>query len=283
MDCMKKVYEALFVLLMFTFPVYSQSDSLASGNTEIYLIDSYITLETPHKMVVSFFTSDSVTSKIYLFRQNEIQVTKELTNNHKVEINLDTFINIVSPIKYWIIVKDRNENESKSQLYEVEMPQGLLIESERDLGMLRVCCLGGIIFGLPSPTFISMGGKEFFSLTKEIPLFSFYSSGYNYPWGYFGIEYAHIFNSGKRNFIRTGYKQIFQLDFIKYISPGINFFADFKGYNGISPELSVGLFQLRNVFTFFARYRYNFQPGRSNTDFHEASVGLYSNFFSINF
>ncbi len=280
---MKKLLLITYIILFFAFPVYAQVDSLASGNIEIYLIDSYITPETPHKLVVSFFTSDICTSIIKIMDHSEFQVEKEFTDNHKIEIDVNSFADKSKAIRYKIYVYDSNNGESQSQLYEVEIPQNLIIESDRDLGMLQVCCFGGIIFGLPSPTVVYMNGNNYFSLTKEIPLFSFYSSGYNYPWGYFGVEYAHIFNADKKNFIRTGYKHIIQTGLIEYISPGINFFSDFKGYNGISMELTFGLFKVQNAFTFFARYRNNFQPKSRRFDFDEISIGLYSNFFSLNF
>ncbi|MBS3945644.1 MAG: hypothetical protein KGZ42_09125, partial [Melioribacter sp.] len=172
--------------------------------------------------------------------------------------------------------------ESRSQLYEVEIPRMIAIEKDKGSGLLQVCCFGGIIFGLPSPTIVMMNDKKIFGLSKEIPIFSFYSGGYNYPIGYVGAEYSYLFNSDKKNFIRIGYKHIFQIPLIEYVSIGANYFSDFKGYNGVSPELSVGLFKIQNVFTLYSRYRYNIQPGRSGTDFHEFSIGLYSNFFSLN-
>lgn len=280
---MKRILTSLFFICASMTYSFAQTDSLASGNVDIYLIDSYVTPETPHKLVVSFFTSNSTTSRIFILGKKEFEVSKSFSDNHKIEIDLSAFENIVSPLRYKIFVMDKKAEESQSQIYEVEMPQNLVLKTERDLGMLQVCCFGGVIFGLPSPTIVNTKGKQYFSLAKEIPLFSFYSTGYNYPFGYFGIEYAYIFNAAKKNFMRVGYKQIIQTGFIKYISPGINYFTDFLGYNGISPEITFGLFQLQNVFTFYARYRYNFQPDKSGTDFHEMSIGLYSNFFSINF
>ncbi len=271
----------LFVLVSGTI-ASAQSDSLAQGNVEINLIDSYITPETPHKLVVSFFTSDSVTSKISITNQKELSVSQKPTDNHKIEIDLSSLQNLAFPLYYKIFVYDKNGERSQSQLYEVDMPQNMVIETNRSLGLLQVCCFGGIIFGLPSPTFVAKNDKQYFSLAKEIPVFSFYSKGYNYPFGYFGVEYTYIFKADKKNFLRVGYKQIFQPGFIQYISHGLNYFMDFKGYNGLSPELTLGLFQIQNVFTLYTRYRYNFQTNRSGTGFHEVSIGLYSNFFSIN-
>jgi hypothetical protein len=120
-------------------------------------------------------------------------------------------------------------------------------------------------------------------LAKEIPVFSIYGEGYNYPTGYIGVEYAYIFNAPYKHFLRLGYKHIFQLNFLEYFSAGLNGYTDFLGFNGISPEVSIGFFKIYNAFTVFGRYRYNFKPSDVNEDFYEISIGLYSNFFSFNF
>jgi hypothetical protein len=268
-------------LLLFTTSK-AQIDSAAYGEIEIFVIDSYITPEQPYKLILSFFTSDSCTAKIQLSGEHEFVVSSKLNDNHKIEITLDEQLLGTTIIKYFIYAKNKEGFESRSQLYEVEIPGIILIDKDKDLGLIQVCCFGGIIFGLPSPTLVIMNGKNFFGISKEVPIFSFYSGGYNYPFGYIGAEYSYLFNSDKKNFLRIGYKQIFQIRPIEFLSLGINFFSDLKGYNGISPEFSVGLFKIQNVFTLYSRYRYNFQPNRSGTDFHEFSIGLYSNFFSIN-
>lgn len=261
----------------------AQTDSTAYGDVEIFVIDSYITQEKPYKFSLSFFTSDSTVSKLYLLNDREYIVSEKFTDNHKFEIVLDELFYYSQVIKYFVFVRDINGRESRSQLYEVEIPVTIVVENLSDSGLLQICCLGGVIFGLPSPTIIFRENKHYFSLTKEIPIFSFYSGGYNYPFGYIGVEYAYIFNYEKKNFLRVGYKQIFQLDYLEYFSAGLNVFTDFKGYNGVSPELSLGLLKIQNVFTLFTRYRFNFQPGKDGTGFHEFSIGLYSNFFSLNF
>jgi len=235
----------------------------------------------PHKFILSFFTSDSCSSAITI-DGSEYKVSEKFTDNHKFELTLDK-ITVQDKLKYRISVKDAEGSISQSQFYDVEIPQEMISAKEKGLNLLQVCCFGGIIFGLPSPTLVLMEDESYFGLSKEIPIFSFYSTGYNYPFGYIGAEYSHVFKSDKKNFLRIGYKQIIQVEFIQYVSGGINYFTDFKGYNGLSPELSVGFFQIQNVFTFFAKYRYNFQLKSGGTDFHEFSVGLYSNFFSINF
>ncbi len=276
-------------LFFFSHLITAQSDSL-KNNIEVYLIDSYVTPEIPHLFVLSFFTSDSCKSVVVLNNKYEFVVSAEFTDNHKVKIDLENLSFDSLSIPYKIRLTDKNGMVTYSENYEVKIPSGSILKPKEQPSILTVCCFGGIIFGLPSPTYVSKGGKGYFSLTKEIPIFSFYSTGYNYPFGYIGVEYSYVFSrsnefsKGKRqHFIRFGYKQMFQIPKLEYISAGINYFSDLNGFNGLSPEVSVGIVRIYNVFTLFIRYRYNFQPGRSGTDFHEAAVGLYSNFFSINF
>ncbi|MBZ0199112.1 MAG: hypothetical protein K8H86_04535, partial [Ignavibacteriaceae bacterium] len=104
-----------------------------------------------------------------------------------------------------------------------------------------------------------------------------------YPMGYFSAEYSYIINAPVRNFLRVGYKHIIEIPVFEYIAPGLNGFTNFKGFNGISPEVSLGLFRAFNAFTVYTRYRFNAMPGQKGSEFHEFSIGLYTNFFSLNF
>ena len=271
----------IFIFLFYAVRLFSQTDSTASNPIEIMVIDSYITPETPNKFVLSFFTSDSCTSKLIINHKNVMDVSKALSENHKIEIELSKLKIDSTGFNYQIIVYDRNGKETYSEQFGVELPDGLVISREQDPGLFSIC-LGGIIFAIPSPVYVYSKDGSHWSLSKEIPLINFYSVGYNYPSGYLSLEYSHILKADRKNFLRFGYKQIIQIPLIKYISPGLSVFTDFKGYNGMSAEISFGLFQIQNVFTFYARYRYNFQFISNGIDFHEVSLGLYSNFFSLN-
>ena len=266
--------------LIIVAQIEAQTDTTVSS-VEIFVIDSYITPETPNKFVLSFFTSDSSTSKLIVMDKLIFDVSKTPSENHKIELELNKLKLDSAKFKYVIAAYDRKGNETRSEVYQVELPDGLVISEEQDVGLFRVC-LGGIIFAIPSPAYLWVNNEHYWSISKEIPLFSFYSIGYNYPAGYLGVEYSYVFEADRKNFLRVGYKQIFQVPEIKYISPGLNYFTDFNGYNGLSAELSVGLFQIQNIFTFYTRYRYNFQLQNNGTGFHEISIGLFSNFFSLN-
>ncbi|MBA4406641.1 hypothetical protein C0389_05145 [bacterium] len=271
----------VFIFLIINIRIFSQIDSTVFANTEVMVIDSYITPETPNKFVLSFFTSDSCTSKLLVMNSLMFEVSKTFSEDHKIELELGKLKIDSTAFRYQIIVFDRTGRETRSEYFEISLPVGFEIARELDPGLFSIC-LGATIFAIPSPAYVISDGTHHWSLNKEIPLINFYSLGYNYPAGYIGVEYSYVFESERKNFLRIGYKQIFQVSEIKYISPGINYFTDFRGYNGLSAELSIGLFQIQNVFTLYSRYRYNFQLISSGTSFHEISLGLYSNFFSLN-
>ncbi len=180
-----------------------------------------------------------------------------------------------------VIVEDTLGNKFTSDKYDFQLPQEMKVKSESNF--LLLCLFGGTVFLLPSPAYVFTSNDKYFSLTKEIPLISISKKGFTYPAGYFSLEYSYLFNAPKKNFFRIGYKQIIEIPGIQYISPGINGFTDFNGFNGISPEISAGLFKILDTFILYARYRYNVKPGETGSDFQEISLGLYSNFFSLYF
>ncbi len=276
-----RLIKIILFSLIIGLQIKAQTDTTASP-VEIFIIDSYITPETPNKFILSFFTSDSTTSKLMVMDKKIFDVSKKLSEDHKIELDLNKLNIDTTTLKYVVVAYDRKGNETRSEVYQVEYPQELTISDEHNVGVFRNC-LGGIVFMIPSPAYLWFNNERHWSISKEIPLFSFYSVGYNYPSGYFGVEYSYVFKSDHKHFLRTGYKQIFLVPEIEFISPGLNYFTDFKGYNGLSAELSIGLFQIQNVFTFYTRYRYNFQLQNTGKSFHEFSIGLFSNLFSLNF
>ena len=269
------------ILLLLIKNMFAQVDSSGVSSNEIFVIDSYITPEKPHKLIVSFSTDDSSTSVIVLQNIKTFIVSNSFTDNHKIEIELDGIKSDSTVLKYFLSARSKNGVETKSDLYEVELPRDISLTEANDVNWTQMC-LGGLVYAIPGIEYVGMDGGEYLGLYKELPVWSFYSGGYNYPQGYFGIEYAHYLSAPRQNFLRFGYKHIFQFDQLKYISPGLSLFGDFKGYNGLSAEISVGLFQIKNIFTFYTRYRYNFQLKQSSS-FYEFAFGLYANFFSFNF
>lgn len=274
---MKKIFLFLCVLLFPNLIINGQS-----AEVEVIVIDSYVTPERPHKLVLSFFTSEKVTSTVTLEDKYNFVVSDTLAEDHKTEIDVTDLFFDSTYVKCFIAGKTSDGDDYKGEEFEVVLPFKNKFTTDRNTSLLTVCCFGGVIFGLPSPTVVFDDDETLFSIVKEIPLFSFYSGGYNYPVGYISIEYAHIFNADFRNYLRMGYKQVFTLEPVEFISAGVSGFTAFEGYNGISPEFTIGWFKVYNAFTVYSRYRFNFQPSDFDRNFHEISIGLYSNFFSLN-
>ena len=255
---------------------YAQQDSI-----EIIIIDNYVTPEVPHKLMLSFFTSSLCKSKLIINKTNEFVISSLPTDNHKIQVDLTNYASSQNVNYFTITVEDEFGNTSTTEKDEFEIPKEIIVEGGSNF--LLFCLFGGVVFALPSPVYVLAKESKYFSLTKEIPLIFLRSSGYNYPSGYFSVEYSHIINAPVRNFFRLGYKHIIEIPGVEYVSPGLNYVTNFKGYNGISPEISLGLFKIFNTFTVYSRYRFNAKPGNSGSEFHEISVGLYSGFFAIYF
>ena len=264
----------LFVL--FEIQLTAQTDSV-----EINIIDNFVTPEIPHNFVLSFFTSEKVKAKIIIDNTYDYTVSDDFNDIHKTRIDISKLNFKEKDVPFAIVVEDSAGNKYKSEGYDFQLPQEIKVKSESNF--LLLCLFGGTVFLLPAPTYVNMNNSNYFSLTKEIPLISISKKGFNYPAGYFSLEYSHIFNAPQKNFLRIGYKQIIEIPGIQYLSPGINGFTNFKGFNGISPELSAGLFKVLDTFIVYLRYRYNVKPGEAHSEFQELSIGLYSNFFSLYF
>lgn len=268
------IFAAIILISLIRFDLFAQPDSV-----EVYLIDSYITPETPHTFILSFFTSEKAKSKVLIDNEYEYPVSKKLEDNHQIKIDVSELEFKKENIPFIITIEDSLGNENKSEVYEVELPRQIKIKDESNF--LLLCLFGGTVFLLPNPVYVNAKGKSYFSLTKEIPLISLQKQGFTYPAGYFSVEYSHIFNAPIKNFFRAGYKHIIEIPFFQYLSPGINYTTNFNGFNAVSPELSIGLFRILNTFIVYSKYRYNLKPGGSENNFHEISIGLYSNFFSL--
>lgn len=250
---------------------------------EVYIIDAFVTPEIPHTLKLSFFTSEQVKSKIVIDNQYYFDVSTEFTEDHSTEIDFSNLKFSKKYIPYQILGIDKNGDELASETFEIILPYEEFIETKEGSNPIQTILFGVSLYLLPSPNYIIFKNDEYFSLTKEIPIITFYSGGYNYPTGTLSFEYTHIYDNAVKNIIRLGYKQIIPIKYIEYISPGISGFSNLNGFNGIGAEFSIGLFKIYDIFTVYSRYRYNFQPESLNKEFNELSIGLYSNFFTIDF
>src|SRR3990170_3625444 len=207
----------LSLVLVFMLVINVSISLLAQQDTiEIYIIDNFVTPELPHKLMLSFFTSEVCKSKLNINGTNEIIISNEPTDNHKIQIDLTNYALVAKTNYFTITVEGARGNSYTSEKDEFEIPKEIIVE-------------------------------------------------------------------GGSNFFRTGYKHIIAIPGLEYVSPGLNYVTNFKGYNGISPEISLGLFKIFNTFTVYSRYRFSAKPGDPGSEFHEISLGLYSGFFAIYF
>lgn len=265
---------SILLILFISSLCFSQTDPI-----EIYLIDAYCTREVPHKFKLSFYTSEVCKSKVILEDEYEYDVATESTDLHKAEIEIHDLAFKDNIVEFVIITETEKGGIDTSEVFDFDLPYEPKLKGGSDF--LTLCLFGGAIFLLPYPNYIFYGEENLFSLTKEIPFISFRGRGTDYPSGYLSLEYTYIFDSGAPNYLRAGYKKLFELPHTEYIAPGISLFTNFSSNHGISPEFTVGLFTIKDTFTFYSRYRYNLKLNKSGQNFHEISIGLYSAFFSV--
>jgi len=276
---MRNKLNPFFVFFLFTLNTLSLMYAQEEDSIEVYLIDAYVKPELPHTFYLSYFTSDLCKSAVIIDDNYEYTVSDEFSEMHNIEIEI-TDLEFNSKIVNFIIVyEDEAGNKYIGETFDFDLPYEPEIKKGSDF--LQVCLFAGAIFLLPYPNLVLQKGESFFSLTKEIPIISFRSKSRRYPAGYLSLEYSYIFKASAKNYLRAGYKQLYELPYIEYVSPGVSLYTNFLGNNGIGIEASLGLFTIVDTFTLYTRYRYNIKMGDSPGNFHEISLGLYSSFFSL--
>ncbi len=282
---MKNLLLILLAFVSTTQNIFSQEDStyesesIDSSSMEIFLIDAYVKQEPPYIFILSFYTSSVCISNVIIDGKYEYVVSNGLSEAHSAKIDITGLKFLDKNVNFVIETIDSLGNKNISEEFEFDLPYEPIISEGSSIWTL--CLFAGSVFLLPTPDYVNANGNHYYSLTKEIPIVSFRAKRGNYPSSYFSFEYSYIFNAVNQNFTRLGYKRIFPIDYIEYISPGITAYTNFAGQNGFGPEVSVGWFTLFDTFTFYTRYRYNFKPGDSNSNFHEINFGLYTRFFSL--
>jgi hypothetical protein len=275
---MKKIFLVLFAIISLGSLVTAQEKL---DYMEVFLIDAYVKQEPPYMFILSFYSNKSCMGKVIIDGKYEYVVSDTLTESHSAKIDISALKFLNKNVDFVIVTVDSLGNKFTTEQFEFDLPFEPVITEGSSLWTLGL--FAASVFLLPAPGYVISDGNEYFSLTKDIPLISFRSKKGNYPAAYFSFEYTYIFNAENRNFVRFGYKKIFQTDLIEYIAPGITAYTNFAGQNGFAPEVSVGWLTLFDTYTLYARYRYNFKPGDSNSNFHEINIGLYTRFFSLYF
>jgi len=279
---MKNLLLLFIVLISFSQSAIAQEKIEAETDStamEIFLIDAYVKQEPPYIFILSFYTSSVCLSNVIIDNKYEYVISNGLSEGHSAKIDITALKFLDKNVNFVIETIDSMGNKNISEEFEFDLPYEPIISEGSSIWTL--CLFAGSVFLLPTPGYVIASGNHYYSLTKEIPIVSFRAKRGNYPSSYVSFEYTYIFKAPNQNFARLGYKRIFPVDLIEYISPGITAYTNFAGQNGFAPEVSVGWFTLFNTFTLYTRYRYNFKPGDSNSNFHEINLGLYTRFFSL--
>lgn len=280
--------------------LYAYSINASGDSIEVFLLDSFVTPEEPHRFRLSFITSDDSKSKVLINGSYEYIVSDEYTSSHNFELDLNGLKFSDESVPFIIFTEDESGNTFRSDKYSFILPGDFVFEKTPNL--LVMCLGGGIVAALPAPTIVLNDGESRFGLSKELPLITYFKGGYNYPVAYFSVEYSYIFKAERKNFLRAGLKKIFEIPYIEFISPGLSVTTDFNGYSAFSPELTFGLFKVVDVFTVYTRFRFNYQlksssgvkfsdsdndgtthffkPDESQNNFYDISIGLFYSFFT---
>jgi hypothetical protein len=279
---MKNLLLLCTFLISFSQTVFTQDESeITSDSTgmEIFLIDAYVKQELPYIFVLSFYTSEICLSNVIIDNKYEYAVSNGPSEAHSANIDITSLKFLEKNVNFVIETIDSMGKKSISEVFEFDLPFEPVISEGSSIWTL--CLFVSSVFLLPAPGYVVADGNHYYSITKELPIVSFRAKRGNYPSSYFSFEYTYIFDMVDHNFARLGYKRIYQLDYIEYFSPGITAYTNFLGQNGFGAEMSIGWFTIYDTFTLYTRYRYNFKPGDSNSNFHEINLGLYTRFFSL--
>lgn len=272
----KKIFSTITYLILAANFLFAQENEL-----EIFIIDAFVTPEKPHTFKLSFFTSKEVVSEILIDNEYRLKISEQFIEDHSAKIDFTEFDFSNKFIPYKIICENKNGEITESENFELILPYEEFIETKEGDDPISTILFGMLLYILPSPNMLIIESENYFSLSKELPIITFYSSGYNYPSASISLEYTHIYESDIYNYLRVGYKHFIPIDVIEYVSPGLTGFTNFNGNNGLGLETSIGLFKVYDIFTFYSRYRYNISLDETKINFHEISIGLYSHFFTI--
>jgi hypothetical protein len=238
--------------------------------------------EETKEIVVTFFASSPVKAKIIFDGKQSFIVSDTLSENFRFVTDISNIKATSEILKAIIYVENEKGEKSSCEEFEIKLPFEPQIEGTT-LGYLADCTLGGLAFVVPSLGYSFFNDKSNFSFFKEIPLFVFQSEISELPWMAIAFEYAHTPDVEFKNRFFAGVKFPFDIPIFKYLSPGVSYSTNFLGVNGISPEVSLGFFDVFRVINFSLKVRYNYYPGATNFDNVDINIGLTSYFLTFAF
>ncbi|MBN8544825.1 MAG: hypothetical protein J0L60_01725 [Ignavibacteria bacterium] len=293
---------SIFVLLLLatnfaqenpdTSSVIDEQDSLAAGTDSnfvfaedsvgVYVIESYVREEEKNEIVIYFFTTSPAKASVVFEGKQRFVVSDTLGESFRFTTDVSNVKASSQLLKVIIYVEDALGNKSSSEEFEIKLPFEPQIEGTW-LGYLTDCTLGGLAFLVPSVGTSLFKNENRFSFFKEIPVVVFQSEISELPWMAFSLEYAHTPDIDFRNRFFAGVKFPFDVPIIKYAAPGISYTTNFLGVNGISPEISLGFFEIFRVINFNLKARYNYFPSAEGLNHFDINIGLTSYFLTFSF
>jgi len=267
----------ILILVVFSFQNATYSQEETENELEIFLIDAFCKPDSNRILIITYYSSFPVKSKVILENRYEFEVSNELTELHKIRIDLSDLDFEDKQVEFVVKSVDSLGNKFTSEIFDFDLPYEPNIKGGSNI--FTLCLFGGAVFLLPNPGLVVQNNKAEWSLTKEIPLLAF-RKGYNYASSYVSFELSYFNNFENKFNYRLGYKKIWEVKSIEFISAGLSGFTNFKNESGLSPEVTIGLFKLFESFTIYTRYRYNYIFD-SDYGKHEFYLGFYSGFFTI--
>ena len=184
--------KSILLILLLSVSLSFAQDEISE--IDIFVIDSYVTPDEPHKVMLTFFTSENVKANILFNGNDEIEVTSEYLEEHKFEMLLSKLNYDSTSIPYTIIVENNSGVKSTSDEFDLYLPDEYNLEIKNNSNFIDLC-LGGILYLIPSPTVLNYYPSMLnYALTKELPIISFYGGGYNFPNSYISLEYSYLFD-----------------------------------------------------------------------------------------
>ncbi|NUN07632.1 MAG: hypothetical protein HUU54_00475 [Ignavibacteriaceae bacterium] len=269
----------LFILL-FAYPVFAQTDDFDTDSVEVILIEAYVTQDDPDHLILSFFTSEPVKSRLLFGKGEEMTVNGSFVDNHKVKLNISGVKSDTTFLEFVVLVEREDGTGNSSEVFEVELPRREIVQLAQESGALTGCLIGGMVYMIPGVVHYYEAGESYFGIDKELPVISYFRGGYNYPVGYLALEYIHLPKAVTKNFVSITANGILEFKPVEYLSAGIGYTTDFRKSNSLTLDVSVGLFRVLNVFTFYVENRFGYYPS-AKSGYSQQSIGLFSSFFSI--
>ena len=119
---MQQAQKIILFLILLSVTGFSQNDFNEVDSIEVYVIDSFIPPDNPNVFNLSFFTSQPAKSKVVL-DEFEFVVSKELAEEHRIQIDLTKIDFKTQNVSYVIFVEDSLGKTNRSERYEFELQE----------------------------------------------------------------------------------------------------------------------------------------------------------------